>query len=181
MKQTIFLFTINLVLADDTAQPGKKPVQLQSTSSQPGNNKMMENTMKDLSPGQKQVMQDVMKNNKPTPDTGSNQLIPAKQTEILAKISKLTNETQYYAFIKKMHLPAEKNIDAPNIATVKKPVADNKGRWAQLLEPEGNEYKGISMAAVQYKVLQSTNKKRAIQMEMDFAKGTFNQPKYLFK
>ncbi len=101
MKETIFLFTIYLSFAAATAQPGKKPVQRQSTSSQPDINKMMKNALKDLPPVQKQMTQVVIKNKKMIPGTGSNNLIPARQTEILTKIPKLTNETQYHAVIKK--------------------------------------------------------------------------------
>lgn len=132
MKKTIFLLALMIFYCSAFSQSGKKPVQKQPSATQPDLNTMLEDAMKDLSPEQKQMMQDVMKNNKLTQGTGSNKLIPAKQTEILAKIPKLTNETQYHEFIKKMQLQAEKNIDAPTIATVKKLVTDNKGSQAAI-------------------------------------------------
>ncbi len=86
----------------------------------------MEDAMKDIPADQKAMVQDMMKNNKPSSGTSNGKLVPDKQTEILAKIPKLTNEAQYKAFIIKMQLQAEKSIDAATITAVKKMIADNK-------------------------------------------------------
>lgn len=125
MKSSTLLFVLSIISVCTFSQQGKKPEQ-QKIPSQAEINKMMEDAMKDIPADQKAMMQEMMNNNKPTPGAGSNKLIPDKQTELLAKIPKITSEAQYTGFIIKMQQQAEKNIDAPTIAAVKKLIANYK-------------------------------------------------------
>jgi tetratricopeptide (TPR) repeat protein len=125
MKTSILLLIIIISSVCTFSQPGKKPEQ-QKPPSQSEINKMMEDAMKDLKPEEKAMLQEMMKNNTPMSGAASTKLIPDKQTALLARISKLTSEAQYKAFILKLQQQAEKSIDASIITAVKKLVADNK-------------------------------------------------------
>ena len=126
MKKIVcFCFVVFTALAA-YSQAGKKKTAQQKIPSQAEINKMMDDAMKQLKPGEKEMMQDMMKNKGKMTGSSSDKLMPEKQIQLLAKIPRLTNETQYNSFVAKMQQQAEKNIDASILASVKKIVQQIK-------------------------------------------------------
>lgn len=119
VKKIVCLCFIALTMMAAYSQAGKKKPAQPKAPSQAEINKMMDDAMKQLKPEEKAMMQDMMKNNTMMTGKRSDKLVPEKQIQLLAKLPRLANETQYNSFILKMQQQAEKNIEPAIITSVK--------------------------------------------------------------
>jgi tetratricopeptide (TPR) repeat protein len=138
------LCSVFLMIALPAFMLSQKPKTQPKAPASTDINKMMEEAMKDLTPEQRQMMKDMMKNKMQSSPAANNQLVPPKQTELLAKIPKFINDGQFNLFVTKMQQQAEKNIEPASISAVKNlflkikndPVAVNNFPFALLMQKQ---------------------------------------------
>ena len=126
MKKNIVLLAILFISVSTFSQPGKKP-EPQKIPSQAEINKMMEEAIEKLPPEQRALAEQMVKQQqqKITSNAG-NKIIPAKKSDLLAKIPKLATAEQYNSFLEKLNQQATLRIDAETINAVKQLIEKYK-------------------------------------------------------
>src|SRR4051794_1736370 len=131
MKKYLLAITLFLMTAIVIAQPGKKTVTKEKSTTQSEIDKMMEDAMKDMSPEEKKQMQEGMQLAKQmqqkgmTGDASTSNVpkIPKKQITLLTHMPSLVSQQLYNAYLTTILVECKKHVPETSTKEVDKLIS----------------------------------------------------------